>query len=251
VITGERPQEAPERLLGDTMPKLASLPDASQYTPDFLAALDWALELDADKRPREAQIFKRALAPGGREVADMVRTMTSHEPRAIRTAPTPAPGPDQAEFVPDTELLASAKHELARHLGPIANMVVKKALSEASDWRDFCNRAASQIGDESARQSFLEQFSGRDRQLPATSHAQPAHAVVAPAPVAAFDAELLAGLEAELATYLGAIAKIVIKRCASHAKNKGDLYERIAVELEDPVRTRKFLAWAESRYGLR
>ena len=166
MITGERPQEAPERMLGDTMPKLASLPDASQYTPDFLAALDWALELDADNRPREAQIFKRALAPGGMDVADVARTMTSHQPRAVPAAPAP----DRAEFAPDAELLASAKLELARHLGPIANVVVKNALSDAGDWRDFCNRAATQIGDESARLSFLEQFSGRDRPLPETGH---------------------------------------------------------------------------------
>jgi serine/threonine protein kinase len=251
MISGERPQEAPERMLGDTMPKLASLPDAGQYTPDFLAALDWALELDADNRPREAKTFRRALAPGGMDVADVVRTMTSREPRAAPTA-QPAPSkPEPGEFVPDPELLASAQHELARRLGPIANVVVKNALNDASDWREFCDRAAAHIGDESARQSFLELFSGRDRPLPDPGLGSPAPAVVEPEPVASFDAELLAGLEAELATYLGAIAKIVIKRCASQARNKGELYEMIGVELEDPVRTRKFVAWAEARYGLR
>ena len=260
-ITGERPQEAPERLLANAMPKLAELDDVGQFTPDFLSALDWSLELESEKRPRDAQILRRALAPGGMDVADVARakavdSLPVAAPHLPRKSPAEAAAPAAGSvgFVPDPERLASVRIELAHQLGPIANVVIRKALAEAKDWRDFCNRAAAQISGEPARLSFLEKFSSIQRAAPVLpSGAEIRSAVVEPAAPAAhaFDPQMLAALEAELAGYLGAIARIVVKRCAGKARDKRELYELIASELDDPARAGKFVAWAESRYGLR
>ena len=268
-ITGERPQEAPERLLANVLPALVATQDVSQFTPDFLAALDWALELDPDQRPRDAQILRRALAAGGMDVAEVARakagaSSTEAQPAPPAAGATKPPaagviGSASPDFVPDPERLTALRDELARQLGPIANVVVKKALNEATGWRDLCHRAAMQIAGDAARQSFLERFSGAERPATGAYGASSTAAAPAarsgpdptPASTAAFEPQMLAGLEAELAVYLGAIAKIVVRRCAGRARDKGELYEMIAAELDDPPRGRRFVAWAESRYGLR
>ncbi|MEO8137136.1 MAG: hypothetical protein ABI831_24550, partial [Betaproteobacteria bacterium] len=213
-----------------------------EYAPAFLAALDWALEMKVENRPQEARILRQALGVVG----------TTNEafatPHSSRDAPA-ADAESGATFTPDPALLAEAKNELARHLGPIANVVVKQALASAVDWRGFCAEVAVQIGDNASRQFFLEAYSGRDRiDVPAGQHRSPVPERIS---AMTFDASVLAGLEAELASYLGAIARVVVKRCASQAKSKGDLYERIGAEFEDPVRARKYIAWAESKYGRR
>ena len=266
-ITGDRPQEAPERALADKTPRLRGHVDLGSLSADFLAAIDWALEVDPDKRPRDAQTLRRALAPGGMDVADVARTK-SHpnpveavkpmpgEPRPASTAALPT-ADASVEFVPDPDQLTRAKIELVHHLGPIANVVVRKALSEATDWRDFCVRAATQINGEAARRAFLEKFSatsakvGDTQSIPPKPVDQPARTTSAVPPEVGYEADLLAALEAEVAGHLGAIAKIVVKRSASKARNRGELYELIAAELDDRERARKFVAWAESRFGLR
>ena len=249
LLTGERPQEAPERLLEDALPKLAESEDlAGGYSRDFLAALDWALQLRPEARPSDATILRRALAPGDVEVVDVARVNNGREPAVPRAAVEAA---TPAVWTPNAELLASAKVELAHYLGPIAAVIVKKAVAEASDWRDFCARAASQIPDEPARVQFLEAYSGRETPLAARGELPSKPAAAASQAAIAFAPELLAGLEAEVVGYLGAIARIVVRNSASRARTRSELYENIAAELDDPARARKFVAWAESKFGLR
>ena len=249
LLTEEKPHEAPARLLDDALPKLAESDDlAGGYSRDFLAALDWALQLRPEDRPHDAAILRRALAAGGVEVTDAASVRSGMEAGALNPAVERA---SPSAWAPNAELLASAKAGLAHYLGPIAGVIAKKALTEATDWRDFCARAGSQIPDESARAQFLEAFSGRETPIAPPAAAPPKPAAAANQAAVAFTPELLAGLEAEVAGYLGAIARIVVRNAAGRARTRSELYENIAAELDDPLRARKFVAWAESRFGLR
>ena len=76
VITGAKPVEAPARIKNDAMVP-ASKAGAGRYSPALLAAVDWALVPDENKRPQSVAEFKAAL-----------------------TAPTPVAVPVQAATPP-------------------------------------------------------------------------------------------------------------------------------------------------------
>ena len=60
LVTGQKPLEAPSRVKKDTMPPAATA-GAGRYSSGFLAAIDWALRVDEDARPRSVGNFRRAL----------------------------------------------------------------------------------------------------------------------------------------------------------------------------------------------
>jgi len=60
VITGAKPVEAPARIKTDAMVP-ASKAGAGRYSPALLAAVDWALVPDENKRPQSVADFKAAL----------------------------------------------------------------------------------------------------------------------------------------------------------------------------------------------
>ena len=60
LVTGQKPHEAPSRVKEDAMPPAAAA-GAGRYSPAFLAAIDWALRVDEDARPRCVADFRRAL----------------------------------------------------------------------------------------------------------------------------------------------------------------------------------------------
>jgi serine/threonine protein kinase len=60
VITGAKPVEAPARIKNDAMVP-ASKAGAGRYSPSLLAAVDWALVPDENKRPQSVAEFKAAL----------------------------------------------------------------------------------------------------------------------------------------------------------------------------------------------
>ncbi len=60
LVTGQKPREAPSRVKEDAMPPAAAA-GAGRYSPAFLAAIDWALRVDEDTRPRCVADFRKAL----------------------------------------------------------------------------------------------------------------------------------------------------------------------------------------------
>ena len=60
LVAGQKPSEAPSRVKEDTMPP-AAVAGAGRYSSGFLAAIDWALRVDEDARPRSVANFRRVL----------------------------------------------------------------------------------------------------------------------------------------------------------------------------------------------
>ena len=60
LVTGQKPVEAPGRVKEDTLPP-AAVAGAGRYSPGFLAAIDWALRVDEEARPRSVADFRRVL----------------------------------------------------------------------------------------------------------------------------------------------------------------------------------------------
>ncbi|MBI1203214.1 MAG: protein kinase [Rhodopseudomonas sp.] len=65
LITGERPQEATERLLTDQLVPVAATAAAGHYRPAFLDAIDWALKLSPQDRPQTIEDWAAALFAQG------------------------------------------------------------------------------------------------------------------------------------------------------------------------------------------
>jgi serine/threonine-protein kinase len=63
------------------------------------------------------------------------------------------------------------------------------------------------------------------------------------------DAQTLARAEAALAKYIGAVARIVVKRAATKARDSGELYLLIAEEIEDKNERKAFVRRAISASG--
>ena len=73
--------------------------------------------------------------------------------------------------------------------------------------------------------------------------------ITGPSAPSNIDAQTLAKAEAALAKYIGAVAKIVVKRAAAKARDAGELYLLIAEEIEDKNERKTFIRKAISASG--
>jgi len=79
--------------------------------------------------------------------------------------PTPSARPEAAHAPRPAgpvspEALAAAEERLARHVGPIARVLVAQAAREAGDVAALAERLAGHIGDPAARKAFLAEMRG-------------------------------------------------------------------------------------------
>ena len=64
-----------------------------------------------------------------------------------------------------------------------------------------------------------------------------------------FDAAMLAKAEAELAKYIGAVARVVVRRAAAKARDEAQLYLLLADQIEDKEQKKAFVRKAMSVSG--
>jgi eukaryotic-like serine/threonine-protein kinase len=157
----------------------------------------------------------------------------------------------------DDETLRTAEHELARTLGPMAKLIVRKAASQTRDRFELCSILAANIIDPEMRRKFVDTFnetasgvrsrSGATDASGAAGSSQPGHAhsrTRVPASAlgtahtrdmgtlgAPLEPAFVDQITARLAVYIGPIASIVTKRAAREAKNRTDFLRRVAENL--------------------
>ena len=153
----------------------------------------------------------------------------------------------------DDETLRTAEHELARALGPMAKIVVRRAAARTSDRAELCALLSDNIADPETRRRFVDAFtrSGTASGVHAGTGSHPAGATApkatrpgtapAPAGVAAthpsgtgalpIDPAYLDHVVARLAVYLGPIAQIVVRKAAKSAASRRELVTRVADNL--------------------
>lgn len=97
-------------------------------------------------------------APAGAEPTDVVLT------RALQPRPkAPARPAAKTRAVPREPIVASGSKEfeairalLARHIGPIAKVLIEKAASQAKTPAEFCDQLATHVSAPAERNSFLQ-----------------------------------------------------------------------------------------------
>jgi serine/threonine protein kinase len=242
MITGKRPVEAVARVRQDMLPPAAQAADRSRYSAELLAAIDWALTPHEERRPQAVADFRSAL-PG----------LAAAEQKTVKiesSAPVSAPAttlPTGVAF--DRETLKKVETELAKHIGPIAPVVIRAAAKKTYTVAGLAEIVSADIADDRVRAAFIKRFSG-DKSTPTgnSSLAQRGQSAPPSAP-SNIDAQTLANAEAALAKYIGAVARIVVKRAATKARDPGELYLLIAEEIEDRNERKAFIRKAISATG--
>ena len=145
----------------------------------------------------------------------------------------------------DHETLARLVAELAAHIGPIADKLVKSQLRKGASFAQILDKVAAEIADPKQRAAFVKKFGV---QKAGDSSRSPASAPASAAPPAPqrFNPAQLAKAEAELAQYIGAVARVVVKRAAAKARDLPELYLLLADEIEDPQEKKRFVRKAIS-----
>jgi len=256
LITGQKPVEAAARIRQDTLVPAAKAAPQGLYSPEFLAAVDWAMHPHEDERPQSvAQFLQRfggAGAAGSERTVPLFRlaaaeaTVRAAPPAAMPTSmPTSMPTGTQL----DREQLKAVEAALAHHLGPIAAVMVRKAAKSAMTLAQLAAQIAPEIADDKARAAFLKKFAENSRPSQPVTGEPTRLTGLTQVAQSRFDPAILAMAEKRLSEHIGAVARVVVKRAAAKARDEAELYLLIADEISDPAERKAFIRKAISVTG--
>ena len=228
MVTGNPPTEAAARVREDKMPSALSVGDHRRWRPEFLSAIDWALQPHEDKRPQSAAEWRKKLLASSPKVD-------------LKTEKLP-PQPKSA-LAFDPALLKRLESALAQHAGPIAAVVVKNAAKRAKAQPELVQLVAAEIENPMARAAFEKAFSEASRpptQPPTTAPRTQTDPATAAA-ISRFPAEVLEKAERRLAEHMGGVARVLVKRAAMKARDERELYLLLSDEITDKEAKKAFL----------
>ncbi|MGQ3053889.1 MAG: serine/threonine protein kinase [Roseateles sp.] len=285
LLTGRAPfagtTEALMYKVVNEMPLPPSMVEGAERPGWFDTIIARALAKRAEDRFSSAEDFKQALVDGaGQGIDDTAWEKTvmlaPPRPRAAQplATPTVAPPSTAGTSLPsssagtasaptpshwDKAQLTQAELTLAKHVGPLASVLVRRAARECADINELYSRLAEQVTDPRARDAFLGQASlvtgGQHRTAGGTAGAPSAGgskgspgslgsagsasgtAIGGPLNEAVMDkAQTL------LAQHVGPIAKVLVKRAASGTDSRAVFFNRLAEAVNDPAARAKLIA---------
>ncbi len=254
MITGNKPPDSVSRLRHEIMVPAQQAADASFYRPELLKAVDWALCVNEDERPQEVHEFRSALYFGSAQESGDVITVPVGQPVS---GPSGAPAPTMSAVANfDREVLKRVADELAKHIGPMAPVVVRKAAKSALSVSALIEALAPEIDDESARLAFQRRLtlgdasrrvtSGNSIRVSGGNTSMMTRTSLSQIVSSKFTPDVLETAERRLAEYLGAIARVVVRRAAAKARDEAELYLILADQIEDKAKRNQFVRTAMS-----
>jgi serine/threonine-protein kinase len=140
------------------------------------------------------------------------------------------------------EMLSEVERSLSRHVGPLATLLVKRTQGEAATIEDFFRALAENIPDADEQQAFMKKMATVKPKV-AAADTIPDKPKTAPiATRSAFTPETLATAEKQLASYVGPLARILIKQAAESSGNLKELYTQLASHIDSDEERKAFLA---------
>ncbi len=169
--------------------------------------------------------------------------------RVVRTDPSDSrPAASTGGTAPPTHwdpaVLAQAETSLARHVGPLASVLVRRAARECADLPALYALLAEQIANPAAREAFVGQAtrSGigtapgtRSALAPGSSGGTGGNVAVRAAPVS--DATLEQAQQL-LALHLGPIARVVVRKAAARTRDRDALFAQLIEAAPDAARAK-------------
>lgn len=223
-VTGALGQPAPPSVSPEAV---HALPAAWNFAPTERIATSHVV-------PAPAPLPARAAAPS----------------TAPAAPPTGGTGPAPAHW--DPVILAQVEATLARHVGPLAAVLVRRAARDCRDLPTLYARLGEQITQNSVREAFLGQvLPPRTAGSPGTGGRSTLVSVPAPlpAPVAGGSASgpqvsdaLLEQAHKLLAQHLGPIARVVVRRAAERTRQREPLLALLVEAVPEAARERVALA---------
>ncbi len=155
----------------------------------------------------------------------------------------------------DQALLRQAEASLAKQVGPLAGVLVRRAARECSDLPSLYARLAEQVSNPQARSAFLTQAgaatavrttvpgggSGGGGAGPNSRGAAPGSSPAAPAAAAPLTDAVLEAAQKLLAQHLGPIARVVVKKTAERSAGRQAFYVLLADNVADGAARAKLL----------
>jgi serine/threonine protein kinase len=218
-----------------------------KYSAGFVDAMVWMLEPMARDRPQTVDEVLAALENSG-----VVSRSSGKYPGGMQEMSGSASAdPDEVDLeldapattLPD-ETLQAIELSLAQHIGPLSKALVRKAAAQAQTVEALTEMLSRFIDSEKARTSFLAStrllssggVSGKPS--PLTGKGAPA---TGGSGRAAIDPALIETVERELVSMLGPVARILVKRALTGARNADDLIQALAQELHGTGQREAFL----------
>jgi serine/threonine-protein kinase len=209
--------------------------------PGFDNILARALAKKPDDRFQNAREFSATLvlALQGKPVSATASARARPPSSAVEgRATTPAA---RVSLPPET--LDEIERSLSRHIGPLAKILIKRGQGEASSLEDFFRILAENIPSEAEQALFMKKMKSVKPAPPAVSRADATLVTPkAPAASSAFTPEVLSNAERALASYVGPLARVLIKDAAGKSGNIKELYAQLAAHIDSEDERRAFLA---------
>jgi serine/threonine protein kinase len=266
IVTGQKPQEATARVPADTMPTAAQLGNPVYYSRQLLQLIDWTLIPAEKSRPQTVAALRQQLEQHFDPSADATQSVFTGKTALPTPMPPHSPGATtqvrtETALAFDAAVLKALAADLAVHLGPVAAIVVRSAAKKALDLGQLVHTLANDIADPVVRADFVRKHLQHERSGTPSERSRPAHSrtntpttslptgLYPPVSRPVFDAGTLARAESELAQYIGAVARAVVRRAANKAHSEQELFSLLSQEIDDPVGRKAFLRKAMSVSG--
>jgi eukaryotic-like serine/threonine-protein kinase len=196
-------------------------------TPTIDAVVATALEKNPEMRFQNAKALSRALrqaCEAGIEVADDPYGATQINMAAVKMEPV--------AVVPawDDTVLRTVERQLARYVGPMAKLILRRAADQTNDVDQLYNILAENISDPARRQEFFDEgnaTAGAARGIKlsgSTAGRTRANPVL-------LEQTFVDSTTSRLATYLGPIARVVANRAAQKASTQDEFVHLVADHL--------------------
>ena len=216
----------------------------SQVAPSLPAGFDnvlaRALAMKADDRFQSAAEFQAAMlqalrfkGPGAPAATSTRRPEPARAATAVRNAPALSLSP---------EMLAEVERSLSRHVGPLATLLVKRSQGEAATIEDFFRALADNIPDADEQAVFMKKMATVKPKMADAATIPDARKAAAGATRSAFTPETLSAAEKQLASYVGPLARVLIKQAAESSGNLKELYTQLASHIDSDEERKAFLA---------
>lgn len=224
------------------------------HRPRFYdAILARALAKNPDQRFADAGAFRNAIQRGVGQPIDTTvweQTLLRSTAGAAQPGPAAAPAPTGSgsswTSLPthwDKAVLQQAEASLARHVGPLAAVLVRRAARECTDLQSLYARLAEQVPDAHARTAFLDRATSISGVRAPTSH--PGTSGTRAAPPAASSTPLAdATIDAAarlLATHVGPIAKVMARKAAARTQDRREFFVLLSDAVPEGAARKKLL----------
>jgi len=267
LLTGRAPftgtTEALMYKVVNEMPEPPSVVEGAERPGWFDGIIGRALAKRPADRFSTTYEFKQALTGAiGRTVDESAweQTVLMAAPRPVRSPLTPTLAPPSVSSASsgapppshwDKAQLTQVELTLARHVGPLASVLVRRAARECTDINELYSRLAEQVPDARARDAFLGQASLATGGSVARTAGGSAGTPTGPRGSTASGGTMLGGplneavmdkAQALLAQHVGPIAKVLVKRAANGTDSRAVFFNRLAESVTDTKAREKLLA---------